>query len=444
MRGALRGRTTTELLLDTVEWNRRGERAAIYSICSAERFVIEAGMMQAGSDDTVLCIESTCNQVNQFGGYTGMSPADFRRFVGSVATEMNFDETRIVVGGDHLGPHVWRGEPAAHAMAKACALVRSCVLAGYVKIHLDASMGCADDPDGGHDPLDEHVVAARTAELCQAAEAARVELPSGAPPPLYVIGTEVPTPGGERAGDAAATVTGVQDVEQTLTLARESFHAAGLDAAWERVIALVVQSGAEFGEASVTSYDRAQAKDLSASLEDHERLVFEAHSTDYQPAEALRQMVEDHFAILKVGPALTFAMREAVFALESIERELLAGRTGATPSRVRAVLDKAMLDHPEHWRPYYHGDETELTLARAFSYSDRCRYYWPLPEVRDALGRLLRNLGEHPIPETLLSQYMPAQYRAVLSGTVTSRPDALIRHRIVGVIGAYAGACGMR
>lgn len=44
-------------------------------------------------------------------------------------------------------------------------------------------------------------------------------------------------------------------------------------------------------------------------VNDYSHLVFEAHSTDYQTKEAYKQLVHDHFAILKVGPALTFAMR---------------------------------------------------------------------------------------------------------------------------------------
>jgi D-tagatose-1,6-bisphosphate aldolase subunit GatZ/KbaZ len=444
MRGAHAGRTTSELLLEMVDWNRNGERAGLFSICSANRWVIESGMMQASADDTVVCIESTCNQVNQFGGYTGMNPADFRAFVAEVAAAMGFDPARVILGGDHLGPYAWRDEPAAAAMAKARELVRGCVLAGYTKIHLDASMRCADDPGAASAPLDEQLVTARAVELCAAAEAAHAELPGGAPAPVYVIGSEVPVPGGEQAGEHAVAVTRVADVEQTLSMAQHAFHEAGMQATWERVIALVVQPGVEFADSTVTAYDRRRARDLSACLKVHGPLVYEAHSTDYQSAAALRQLVTDHFAVLKVGPALTFAMREALFALEAIEREIFAGDAGATPSRLRDVLEAAMLEHPEHWHSYHAGSETERRLARAFSYSDRCRYYWPVPAVQDALDRLLRNLAERPIPETILSQYLPEQYRAVRRGELTNRPDALIRHAILGVIAGYAAACGMR
>jgi D-tagatose-1,6-bisphosphate aldolase subunit GatZ/KbaZ len=300
-------------------------------------------------------------------------------------------------------------------------------------------MRCADDPEG---PLDERVVAERAAELCAAAEEARRDLPPDAPAPVYVIGTEVPIPGGELAGSGAPAVTRVQDVERAMTLAREAFGRRALDAAWERVVALVVQPGVEFGDAVVFDYDRERARELSASVGGFPHLVFEAHSTDYQTTGALARMVEDHFAILKVGPWLTFAMREGLFALELIERELL-GDAGE-PSRLREVLEAAMLANPEHWEPYLRGTERELRLGRAFSYSDRARYYWPRPELREAVDRLFANLSAASIPLTLLSQYLPAQADAVREGRLESRPAELVRHKVLEVLDRYAVACGTR
>lgn len=426
-----------EELFGIVERNRVGERAGIPSVCSADRFVLEAAMQRAVRDGSLSCVESTCNQVNQFGGYTGMTPADFRAYALEVAETVGLAEERLVVGGDHLGPHVWRGEPSTSAMAKARELVCSCIAAGYTKIHLDTSMRCADDPEG---PLAEPVVAERAAELCAAAEDAR---PEGAPPPVYVVGTEVPIPGGELADTAGPTVTRVEDVERTLTATRDAFERRGLTHAWERVVALVVQPGVEFGDAVVYDYDPERARELAASVQRFPHLVFEAHSTDYQTADALARMVSDHFAILKVGPWLTFAMREALFALELIETEVLAGRP-EDRSRLREVLERVMLAHPEHWEPYLGGDAASVRLARAFSYSDRARYYWPRPELSGAVRRLISNLSATPIPVTLLSQYLPAQADAVRAGLLSPRPADLVRHRVGEVVDRYASACGMR
>src|SRR6185369_12172791 len=112
---------------------------------------------------------------------------------------MKFPAEKIILGGDHLGPNAWQKEPAKVAMEKALELVRSCVLAGYTKLHLDTSMRCADDATDAHGALNEQTITERAADMCAAAEAAYAQLPAGVPAPVYVIGTEVPVPGGEKA-----------------------------------------------------------------------------------------------------------------------------------------------------------------------------------------------------------------------------------------------------
>jgi D-tagatose-1,6-bisphosphate aldolase subunit GatZ/KbaZ len=384
-----------------------------------------------------VCIESTCNQVNQFGGYTGLTPSQFAAFVRSIAVRVGFPELCILFGGDHLGPYPWRGEPSDSALEKAAGLVQASVLAGYTKIHLDASMACADD----NEPLADALIAERAADLCQVAEK---ELSASSTPPLYVIGTEVPIPGGETGPGLPPAVTRVEHVQTTLENCRSAFLKRGLGAAWERVIGLVVQPGVEFGDASVFEYTRDQALPLSQCLPASPSLVYEAHSTDYQPPLALGQMVEDHFAILKVGPWLTFAFREVVFALSQIEREWLGNRRGIEISQVPEALERAMLSNPIHWNPYYRGDATELHFARRYSFSDRSRYYWPEPAVERELQKLLANLSAAPPPLTLLSQYLPEQYDAVRAGAIHNFPGDLILDRIRKVLRIYAAACGNR
>jgi len=425
-------------LRDIIRRNRAGERLGIYSICSAHPSVIDAGLQQAIADGSLLLIESTSSQVNQFGGYTGQTPAQFAAFVRSKATATGLPKEMLILGGDHLGPYPWREQPCNVALQKACDLVRACVLAGYEKIHLDASMACADDVRILH----EEIIAERAAVLCRAAENAHQELPEGSPPLLYVIGSEVPTPGGETHPGEGPAVTTREQLHRTLDLFRAVFDQQNLSEAWERVIGVVVQPGVEFGEKLIFEYDRREAQALSASLPEHPCLVYEAHSTDYQTPRALTQMVEDHFAILKVGPALTFAYREAIFGLSAVESEYCGGKRGIKLSRVREALDAAMLRNPSHWRPYYHGSEDEQRFARAFSYSDRCRYYWPDSTVQEEIDRLIRNLSATPLPLPLVSQYLPSEYAAIRSGSLEAEPRAIIEHHIREVVRGYAAACG--
>jgi len=426
-------------LQQVVARNRASRKGGVYAVCSAHPWVIDAAIHQARENDAVLHVESTSSQVNQRGGYTGQTPSQFAESVHSAARRIGIPGDRILLGGDHLGPFPWKGETSDRALQKARELVRACVLAGYAKIHLDTSMACADDPR----LPSESIVAERAAVLCQAAEEAWRELPPGAVPLLYVIGTEVPAPGGESASGSAPIVTTVDSLHNTLRIFRQAFEQRGLAEAWERVVGAVVQPGVEFGDDAVFEYDRNKASLLSAGLPGSPALVYEAHSTDYQSPGALAQMVEDHFAILKVGPWLTFAFREAVFALGAIEREILAGKKNQRLSQVREALDQAMLHNPSHWLSYYHGDENRLRLSRAYSYSDRCRYYWHEPAVQAEIERLLGNLRTHSFPLPLVSQYLPQEYQAIREGLLEPQPEGIIRYHIQLVLRVYATACGM-
>jgi D-tagatose-1,6-bisphosphate aldolase subunit GatZ/KbaZ len=421
------------LLLDTVDRHESGEAVGVYSVCSAHPLVIEASVLQAIDDDGCLLVEATSNQVDQFGGYTGMKPHDFRRLVLEVVGRHGLPEERVVLGGDHLGPNRWGGLPAGAAMGHAGDLVASYVAAGFTKIHLDCSMPCADDAD----PLDDEVVAERAATLAVRAER-EAHARASADELVYVVGTEVPVPGGAHEALGKLTPTSAGAARATLAAHEDAFRSKGLAEAWERVIALVVQPGVEFDLERVIDYERSATEELRRTLDDRGRLVFEAHSTDYQRRANLAELVEDHWAVLKVGPALTFAMREALFALAAIEDELVTeGERSGLPS----VVERRMLEEPGHWEGYYPGGPADRRLLRRYSYSDRIRYYWSYPDVEEARKRLFSNLAAREVPETLLSQHLPRQYERVRQGRLDADPEALVFDRIRDTLEDYAVAC---
>jgi D-tagatose-1,6-bisphosphate aldolase subunit GatZ/KbaZ len=152
--------------------------------------------------------------------------------------------------------------------------------------------------------------------------------------------------------------------------------------------------------------------------------------------------VEDHFAILKVGPWLTFAFREAVFALSAMEREFLAQRRGIRLSQVKEALEAAMLRDPAYWRSYYHGSEDEIRRARIYSYSDRCRYYWGDALVQHELAQLRANLDSSAPPLALVSQHLPMQYAAIRSGNLQAHAENMVQEHIRSVLRIYSVACG--
>jgi D-tagatose-1,6-bisphosphate aldolase subunit GatZ/KbaZ len=418
-------------LLDLLREHKAGAGAGIYSVCSSHPLVLEAALREAAGSGGHALIEATSNQVNQFGGYTGMTPADFRHYVADIADRAALPMERVLLGGDHLGPNCWRTDPSAIALERSERLVADYVGAGFRKIHLDCSMSCVDDPA----LLSDAVIAARAARLCRASENAWRA--SGGEPPLYVIGTEVPTPGGAAEALETLAVTTPSAVTATLEAHRSAFLSQGVEAAWQRVAALVVQPGVEFDHYKVIDYDPAKARQLSARIEDEAGLVYEAHSTDYQTQAALEALVRDHFAILKVGPGVTFALREALWALADIERELKA----APVRSLKQVMLGAMQRDPRHWQAYYTNPATE-TFDLQYSLSDRIRYYWTVPEVQESSDALLTNLKSRGIPLSLLSQYLPVQYAAVRAGALANDPRELVVHAAGQVLRGYALACG--
>ena len=344
--------------------HKRHGRGGIVSVCSAHPAVIRAAEELAREYGATLLLESTSNQVDQFGGYTGLTPA---QFIAQVKALLPAD-ANPVFGGDHLGPNRWQHLPSDEAMKNSEELIRHYVQAGYEKIHLDCSMSCAGDPV----PLPDATVAERAARLCRIAEDTRAAMPD-AVPLVYIIGTEVPVPGGAKEALDGVTPTTPDAARTTYRIHRETFAAHGLgDDVWARVVGLVVQPGVEFDHHGVEDYRPERAQALSDVADEFPNAIFEAHSTDYQTPEAFKNLVRDHFAILKVGPALTFAYREALFGLSQIAIELGL----ETDTDLIGEADIVMREDPADWQKYYHGDRREQRLLRAYSLSDRIRYYW--------------------------------------------------------------------
>ena len=425
--------TTADLLADTISRHKAGEAVGMYSVCSAHPTVVQAAIEQAAADGSYVLIEATSNQVDQYGGYTGLRPAEFRELVLGIADRSGFARDRVVLGGDHLGPNRWQRESASAAMAKAEVLIAAYVEAGYTKIHLDCSMSCADDPA----VLSDEVVASRRARLLQVAEETDAPPRNRRPRVRHRHRSARPrrSTRNTRAAwrrrpptepDARSPHTGPPSPNWTWSNV------------WPRVIALVVQPGVEFDHLNVIDYEHAATADLRRVLDAEHNLVFEAHSTDYQRPAQLRELVVDHWAILKVGPALTFAMREALFALAFIEAELVP-----RPSRSNLieVIERTMLAEPEHWRGYYDGDPLAQRTSRRYSYSDRLRYYWADDEVDTARQTLLANLDRIGIPLPLISQFLPAQYSRIRAGDLEPVAQSLVIDRIRDAMRPYARAC---
>ena len=421
-----------KVLVELIKQHKAGKSNGIFSVCSSHPLVLEAALTHAVVNKEYVIIEATSNQVNQFGGYTGKQPADFVALVNKLADKVGLDPKYIILGGDHLGPNCWQKKPAEEAMLLSETLIAEYVAAGFRKIHLDCSMSCLGDPV----PLSDTLVAERAAQLCRVAE--QTWKKCGGEPPVYIIGTEVPVPGGAQETLDKLEPTTSEAATETIEVHKAAFAAQSLQYAWERVVALVVQPGVEFDHHKVIQFKPQKAQSLSTMIERQPTLVYEAHSTDYQSAQNLRSLVSGHFAILKVGPWLTYALREAVWALDSVEQAWIAPEQRAN---VREVLMRVMMANPDYWYPYYTSDGDRLKLDCQYSLSDRIRYYWPHPDVEAGLEKLIQNLTQTPPPLTLISQYLPVQYDAITEGKLSADPTSLIIHKINQVLNKYSDAC---
>jgi D-tagatose-1,6-bisphosphate aldolase subunit GatZ/KbaZ len=307
-------------------------------------------------------------------------------------------------------------------------------------------MHLGDDPGDRRVPLNPEIVAERCADLCGVSEEtfqSHCKLQRDAAEPVYVIGTDVPAPGGSK-GEEELRITAISELEETIELTKKHFYRKNLHSAWERVIGVVVQPGFEYGDRVIIEYEREKAYGLIKAIKKYPGLVFEGHSTDYQSSESLKSMVEDGIAILKVGPYLTFTVRETIFMLSYMENELFKNRKTITLSNFIETLDEVMTEDPKHWAGYYRGEEADIQFSKKYSFLDRSRYYMPDRRVSESLSRLIENLRKIEIPLPLISQFLPQQYPKLRRWLLALDPEAIIRDRVRDVLKIYSYAVGDR
>ena len=378
--------------------NKTGRQIGVFSVCTSNQLVIRAALRHAGKRGYPLVLEATSNQCNQFGGYTGMTPKDYMDMVHHLVEEEGCPASQLILGGDHLGPLVSCHKPEREAMKDAADMIRA--------------------------------YARRAAELALVVRETCRALPD-AEQPVLVVGSEVPIPGGSLVHEDSVTPTSPVEIARQIAAFREAFAQKGLP--FGQVIGFVAQPGVEFGDDFVNAYAPRRAAGLMAQMRGYPDLVLEGHSTDYQTRESLSSLVRDGVAILKVGPALTFALREALMLAQQA-----AGRMGVNVDFTGA-LENAMLADDRYWKSYYSGTEREVAYKRLFSFSDRCRYYLPDPGVEQAVQTLLTQCGD--LPPALLSLYFPRQYTKYRNGQLGSDLRAVILDRIGDVLDDYAAAC---
>jgi D-tagatose-1,6-bisphosphate aldolase subunit GatZ/KbaZ len=308
-------------------------------------------------------------------------------------------------------------------------MVADYAAAGFSKIHLDCSEGCAGEPA----QLPDAVTAARSAALAATALAA-------APDPaqlLFVIGTEVPPPGGARTDDHGdIPPTTPEAAAATLVAHADAFRALNLPL--DQIGGLVVQPGVEFSPMEVHPLPLARDPGLLGALKDWPGLCLEAHSTDYQDPQVYPRLASLGFAFQKVGPALTFAWREALYALDTLRVQCGWASGPGLVDEMEAI----MLADPGYWQGHYRGDSAELRVERHFGLADRIRYYWPQPTAQAAVGRLFADLDGRNLPEPALLAHFARAEIASARQAPHSLPRALALARVQSALRPYFFSTG--
>ena len=191
----------------------------------------------------------------------------------------------------------------------------------------------------------------------------------------------------------------------------------------------------EFGNQNIVLYDRKKTTLLKKILTDYPNLIFEAHSTDYQGGHRLSELVQDGFLILKVGPELTFSLREGLYGLDLIASELF-GSYGNRP--LYKTMEELMVSNPSQWKDYYFGTNIEKRSLRHYSLSDRIRYYWNTEIAINAVDELYNTIRGKKIPYTLIKQFLPSETKFA---DIPLEPGNLLISKIIQNLQVYSKAC---
>ena len=330
--------------------------SGIPSVCSAHPLVIEASMRATLPTSLPLLIEATCNQVNQDGGYTGMTPEDFRDFVERIAAENGFPRERIILGGDHLGPNPWKHPSAEEAMAEGRgddrapsrprASPSSTSTAAWAAPASPRRSGRRDRrPRRAPGRCGRIRAAGRQTSLSRSTSSAPRSR-SRAAPSQALDELEVTTP-----EDARSTVQSTKRPSRRLDSRTPSPESSPPSS-----------SPASSSAAIMSSPTTQQGPGPERRAEGHARPRLRSAFHRLPDPCQLADLVRDGFAILKVGPGLTFALREALYGLDRIAEELFPGG-GTNPARLDGT------DHAGRagkLGQVLRGQRSELALQRHF------------------------------------------------------------------------------
>jgi len=355
-----------------------GISRTLFAACPNSLAVIRAAIRAARRNNAPIMFAATLNQVDQDGGYTGMTPRQFVETIRMETEAIHFTGP-VVIAVDHGGPWLqdnhrterWTLEETMQWVKRSFA---GAIDAGYDMIHVDPTVDI-ELPPGKIIPVE--VVVERTVELIAFCEDHRRK--KGLPPLAYEVGTE------EVHGGLADLDVFVRFFE----LLREGLTAAGLPEVWPAFV--VGKVGTDL---HTTLFDPETARTLVAIAGKYGSVIKGHYTDNVENPEAYPL---SGMGGANVGPEFTEREYEALEELDTLEKDLVQKGRIIKPSEIRDTLWQAVI-RSGRWKKWLlpgeePGDFSSLPQERQrWLIKTGCRYIWEQPEVVAARARLYENM----------------------------------------------------
>lgn len=340
------------------------QNKSLPSFCTSNFNVIKLLIIFAKHNKLPVLIESTSNQINQYGGYTYLKPKQFLEKIKRIAKNLRYKE-KIIFGADHLGPLPWKDFENNNAIKKSKKLFKDVIKAGYKKIHIDTGMKLKGD-----DFLSKQTIFKRCKSIFNTVNRKSIKNI------FFVFGTEVPTAGGENKYDLKNT--NISSIKKDIAYYKKL----------KKNFSLVIEPGLSFTNQKIYKLKMTSCSQKK-KFSQKNGFTYEAHSCDYQNLSSLKKLVKNNFKFLKVGPELTFNYMNAILKMEKIEKLFFRSNL----SEIKKNFSEEMDINKTFWKNYYLGDKKKIEYLKFNSYLDRSRYYWNKKKVISSLKILEKNIN---------------------------------------------------
>ena len=345
------------------------------SFCTSNFLVLKILIKFCKKNKLPLLIETTSNQVNQFGGYTNLTPKKFTKKISLYLKKEKFNQKLFFYGGDHLGPLPWKQFGQLKSLERSKKLIKSYIDSGAQKIHIDTSIKLRNDKT-----FSKKEILKRTQDLFNNLNLDKINNI------FFVFGTEVPFAGGGTNKNQSAakfpTKSTINESDFVKKLLLKRFN-------YNKYFALVIDTNMEFFNQNII---KPNIKNLTEIVKysTKKKFYFEAHSTDYQNLNTLKKLVKNNFKFLKVGPELTHCLLKSLFLMEQFENEYIKEKKR---SLFKRKLIKEILSNKTHWKKYYNEKDSTVVEKILKGKLDRARYYLNTTKVNESIRLLEKNIN---------------------------------------------------